>query len=122
MNPRPHSFQQTDTLFDYAARERDLGIARAEDHADRVEPGWPEMARAFLEEFARSHEFFISEDVSSASKDAGLPQPPTDRAWGGAYRHAQRNQIIAMDGTGRSTRRNASLCPRWRSLVFQRGS
>jgi hypothetical protein len=76
------------------------------------------MAYDFLVEFAKVNERFISEDVSDASREMNLPQPPTDRAWGTIYRKAAKSEIIAQIGTGRSRRRHASICPMWGSLVF----
>lgn len=103
-------------LFDYAERQARAGMKRA---AENAPAGWPALAYAFLVRFAREHETFISEDVSAASKRAGLVQPPTDRAWGSIYRRAAKAGVIRQDGTGRSSRRHASICPRWRSLVFK---
>jgi hypothetical protein len=56
--------------------------------------------------------------VSAASKEWGMVQPPTDRAWGPVYRRALKMGVIERDGTGVSLRRHASICPRWKSRVF----
>lgn len=102
-----------------AARvERDVNMARALDKADRAVTGWPDLAYAFLELHARRHQYFISEDVSDASKAEQLEQPPTDRAWGSIYTKAAKAGLIVQDGSGRSRRRHASICPRWRSLIY----
>lgn len=113
MNNQPDLFS-----LDQARRARDHGMERAIDHADRAHDGWREEAYQFLVEFAQRRSHFISEDVSSASKLSGLAQPPTDRAWGSIYRRAVKSGIIIQDGTGRSARRHASICPRWKSLVW----
>ena len=115
----------TGDLFDHAKhmerarRLRDTGMAVALDHAEVTTPDWADMAYAFLVEFAQQHPTFISEDVSGASKVAGFPQPPTDRAWGAVYLRASKAGVIVQDGTGRSARRHASICPKWRSLVYR---
>lgn len=106
-------------LFAYAERARDEGMRRAANHADRTIPAWTDSAYSFLLAFARSHELFISEDVSNASKVQGFPQPPTDRAWGAVYRRAVKAGVIIQDGFGRSVRRHASICPRWRSQIHR---
>lgn len=103
--------------FDAARQHRDAGMARAAEHAERVCDGWAEQAYAFLVTFAKRTDLFISEDVSDASKAEGLPQPPTDRAWGSVYRRAIKAGVIVQDGSGRSRRRHCSICPRWRSMV-----
>ena len=103
----------------WARRERDAGMAQATDHADDVVPEWQDMAFDFLVAFAKRHPFFISEDVSYASKGAGFPQPPTDRAWGSVYRRAAKAGLIVQHGIGRSNRRHRSICPQWRSLCME---
>lgn len=96
----------------------DDGMRRAIEHAEAECENWGELAYLFLEQFCRKNLSFISEDVSDASKTWGMVQPPTDRAWGQVYRRAQKSGVIVMDGTGRSRRRHASLCPRWRSKIY----
>jgi hypothetical protein len=104
--------------FEAARAARDAGMTQAGEHAERVQAGWKDQAFEFLVRFARRRRFFISEDVSDASKeDPTFPQPPTDRAWGSIYVRAAREGVIVQDGSGRSRRRHASICPRRRSLV-----
>lgn len=108
----------------FTARQlRDAGMQQATDHAQDLCFDWPERAYGFLEGYARQNATFISEDVSEASKAVpSFPQPPTDRAWGSIYVKAQRAGLIEQYGAGRSRRRHASICPRWRSLVFVGGA
>lgn len=101
-----------------ADEEREEGMQRALDRANRKVANWSDLAYQFLERYARQHGTFISEDVSEASKQWGMEQPPTDRAWGGVYRRAQKGGVITPDGTGRSKRRHNTICLRWRSLIF----
>jgi hypothetical protein len=107
---------QIDLDFSRAARDR--GMAQALDHAEREEPTWGDLAFAFLKRYAARHATFISEDVSDASREWGMIQPPTDRAWGPIYCRAAKAGIIVRDGTGVSRRRHASICPRWRSTAL----
>lgn len=109
----------TQLSLDLARRSANAGMTRALNNADRQIPDWSTQAYSFLLSFARTHEYFISEDVSGASKGEKFPQPPTDRAWGAIYRKAQKAGIIRQDGTGISARRKASICPRWRSMIYQ---
>lgn len=105
--------------FERARADRDAGMARSLEHAERLTQNWGDLAYTFLLIFARSNASFISEDVSDASKASKtFPQPPTDRAWGQVYRRALKQGIIVQDGSGRSRRRHASICPRWRSLMY----
>ena len=105
--------------FTAARQRRDTGIQQAIDHAQDLCFDWPERAYAFLEAFARENATFISEDVSDAAHaDTRFPTPPTDRAWGSVYRKAASAGLIEQCGAGRSRRRHASICPKWRSLVY----
>lgn len=98
---------------------RELGMQHALDHADRVHERWSEDAYNWLIDYARTHEMFSGEDVSDAHIAAHMPQPPDLRAWGPLYRRAVREgHIIHFDNNGRS-RRRASPCPRYWSMVFR---
>jgi hypothetical protein len=96
----------------------DDGMRRALQHAEAECKDWGDLAFRFLTLFCRRHHYFISEDVSAASKQYGLLQPPTDRAWGAVYRRAILAEMIVQDGAGRSKRRHNSICPRWRSTIY----
>lgn len=106
------------TDMGHARSARDAGMQQALDHAEAVVYEWGDLAFAFLENFIRGRMYFISEDVSDAFKAAGHEQPPTDRAWGSIYIRARKAGWIVQDGCGRSRRRHASICPRWKSLLF----
>ena len=94
---------------------RERGMTAATEHAG-VE--WKNAAYTFLLAYARNHAVFCGEDVSDAHIAAGLSQPPDLRAWGSLYRRAVADRVIArLDNDGWSKRR-ASPCPRYRSLVY----
>lgn len=107
--------------LDYTAARaaRDRGMQQALDHAQAENPDWKTVAYTWLIGYAKTHHQFISEDVGDAYEAAGLPAPPTRRAWGALYQKAAREGYIVQDGMGRSRMRHASICPRWRSLVFR---
>jgi hypothetical protein len=105
--------------FEAARAARDAGMRQALDHAEAANDGWKHEAYTFLLQFCRSHAEFISEDVSDAHERLGYPQPPTKRAWGALYTKAAREGYIAQCGMGRSRLRHASICPKWRSLVYR---
>lgn len=110
---------QLDLTLPKARELRDAGMKQALDHAEAVHDGWKNEAYTFLLQFAKEHREFQSEDVGDAHKAAGHPQPPTRRAWGSLYVKAAREGYIVQDGTARSRLRHASLCPKWRSLVYR---
>lgn len=103
--------------IDDAIEQAESGMQRALEHADQEVRQWSDLAYTFLIAFCQKHPSFISEDVSDASKEWGMVQPPTDRAWGSLYKRAKAAGIIEVDGTGRSRRRHASVCIRWRSRI-----
>lgn len=107
-------------LFEHAEQRAQEEMARAARHAEAEHKGWADEAYSFLLSFAREHHFFISEDVSDASHGR-LRQPNTKKAWGQLYRRAAKDGIIVQDGTGRSRLRHASICVRWRSMIYQGG-
>ena len=106
--------------FEQARRERDAGIKRATDHANRVEPRWADTAYAFLEGYAARHASFTSEDVRIAG--AGLiPEPPDKRAFGGVMLRAARGGLIAHHGfaVARDPRVHCNTVRVWRSLIYK---
>jgi hypothetical protein len=101
--------------IEQARAQAQEGMRSALEHANS-DGKWADLAYAFLLRFIASHPTFISEDVSDASIAWGMVQPPTLRAWGRLYVRAVRAGLIEQDGCGRSRRRHASICPRWRAL------
>lgn len=99
--------------FAYALR--DVGIARAEAHAERVEPGWKDEAYAILERFCavRRGCIFTSEDVRRWAELQGF-QSPVPKAWGGVFLKASRRGLIVKTGTAIAKQRHGSPCPQWR--------
>lgn len=97
--------------------ERDTAMRSALAHADREVKRWSDLAYLFLADFARRRVgIFTGEDVTRASKEWGLIQPPTTRALGSLYQKAQRSGLIEhIDNEGR--RANGSPCARYRSNV-----
>lgn len=102
-----------------AEQAASAGMGQAIDHADRVSPGWSDLAYDYLIVYCLTHSEFKSEDVSGSTKgDPFFPQPPTDRAWGAIYRRALKDGVIAHNGTARSELRHNTICPYWRSLIL----
>ena len=60
-----------------------LGMQAAEDHAEDVSPGWPEIASKLFEMYGAIHpEGFMTEDVRTWAVKIGFEPPPDERAWG----------------------------------------
>ena len=103
--------------FAAAAAARDLGMAQAADHAERVEDGFGERAFRFICTYAETHQVFISEECTAAAAAQGLVSPADPRAWGAPFQRAARARVIEKIGYGISQRRHLSPTPKWSSLV-----
>lgn len=104
-----------------ALRQRDEGIQRAVDHADRIEPSWSEQARWFALRFFKECEMspvgVTTEDLREAAIAAGIPAPPDGRAWGGIVRALARRGLIRRIGfaTARDPKVHCNMVALWRS-------
>lgn len=82
-----------------ARAERDTGINRAVDHADRVSEGWSDRAYQFLLKFLSGHNGpFMAEEVRSAAALMDFELPPSARAWGAVILKAAKAGIIERVG------------------------
>ena len=76
---------------------RDKGISKAIQHADDCIFNWSAQAYSFLLSYIRFNDKFMGEDLRAAS--AGIvPQPPSNRAWGGVIRRAAMSGLIKNAG------------------------
>jgi hypothetical protein len=97
---------------------RNSGIQRALDFQEREQPQWGDVALRYLSLYARDHATFVAEDVTLAAEVWGL-RTISLRAWGSVFVRAVKYGLIVQDGYGRSARRHASICVRWRSRIYQ---
>ena len=75
----------------------EAGMAQAQDHAERDEPGFSQRAQAFGLQYLRSRGACSSEDITDACKQAGIV-PDEDRAFGGIYATLRRRKRIEFAG------------------------
>lgn len=108
--------------FERARQERDAGMQRSVQKAERIDDEWPEVAYSFLTRYARTHEFFQGWEVTRDAKAMGYGAPTDDRAWGAIYRRALQDGVMVVHGVGRNPNRHASICPRYQSLVYVGGA
>lgn len=83
--------------------ERDIGMERAVDHADRVVGEWSDRALALIVEYAKRHAEFAIEDVRLRAESEGFPAPPHKRAWGSPTRKAVVAGVLEKTGRMRSS-------------------
>jgi hypothetical protein len=91
---------QTELNFEAAVDARNVGMMMAEDHANRRVDGWSEMAinmlRCFLLENPTRD--FLTEEFRAYAVSNGLPEPPSNRAFGGIMARARNTKIIQFVG------------------------
>ena len=73
------------------------GIDQAVNHANQKSENWSESAFNFLSKFIKTKRIFMTEDVRMASKDI-IPEPPSNRAWGGIIIRAKKAGLIRHNG------------------------
>lgn len=72
----------------------DAGIKRAEDHAERTEPGWVDRAAEAVRDYATRHSYRSDEPSEFTIErvrefmGSSIPPPPDGRAWGSVTRRA----------------------------------
>lgn len=77
---------------------RDQGISRA---LQSTEWGWQNEAYRLLKQFVKTSDpfrVFLVEDVRAFAKDQGLPDPPSNRAWGGIVVKAKKEGVVKQVG------------------------
>ncbi len=93
-----------------AEHDRDTGMERAIDHAEREILDWGQGAHAVLMTVAANMPAFLAEDVVAASKSHGLAPPPDGRAWGAVVRRAALKGLIHK--IGYAPARSSNLSPK----------
>ena len=88
------------------------GIKKAIDHAEEVEPNWSEQAYEFLTQYVSENRCgnFMAEDVRIASIGI-VPEPPSNRAWGGIIRRAANSDLIMNNGYAKTSNPKAHGTP-----------
>jgi hypothetical protein len=96
-----------------------LGHEAAEAAADNAGIEWRETAFDAFVKYAKTHEFFTTEEVRH--KYTEIPPPPDTRAWGAIPRQAKRENIIEGVGLVRANDRNVHgrFITQWRSKIYQ---
>lgn len=103
--------------LDQARAERDEGMAQALQHAERVQPQWGDVAYDALVDYAAQNRTFTSYDFRKDYHARGLPNPPTDKAFGPVFLRAVKEHVIAKVGYEQHPERHASPTPLWASKV-----
>lgn len=96
-----------------AEKKRDEGIERAKNHAEAVEPGWNERAdqmfKEWLQGWPQGYKFLI-EDFRMSASIRGLPEPPSNRAFGGMALRARKAELIKSVGLAATTSKKGHRC------------
>jgi hypothetical protein len=102
---------------------KEIGMAKAIDHAESDIPGWGDLALHYVERFVRSgvqRHGFTAMDIRHWAYEAGLPAAPTNWAWGSVMRRAARQGLIAKGATRPQGDATAHLTDRtlWYPMTF----
>lgn len=107
--------------IEHARRERELGMARAEQGAVNACEEWPDLAFAFLRQYAEQHERFPGFFVTQAAASAKVfPVDVNQRAWGGIFKRAMNQGVIEKTAsTMPHPKRHACPASVFRSLIYR---
>jgi hypothetical protein len=105
--------------IDHAIAQRDEGMARAAEHAERVEPGWQEGALEYIRQHALENETLMCEGARLRAEAEGFPLPPHKRAWGAAMMRAAKLGYVAKVGFANVQDPNGHMgaATLWKSLI-----
>lgn len=100
--------------------EAEIGMRRAIDHANRVEPTWSDQAYSILREVVAIRDQFITEDVRRYADERGLARPPDSRAWGAVMIRASKAGLVKKIGWATATdpKVHANPTSLWKSLIL----
>lgn len=100
--------------IDQAIAQRDEGMARSQQHAERIEPGWQDSAYAMLTRYCilRRGCIFTSEDVRRWAEIEGF-HTPVPKAWGSVFLKGAKRGLIVKVGISTAKQRHGSPCPQW---------
>jgi hypothetical protein len=99
-----------------------IGHSMAEAAANNAGEDWKRMAYEAFVKHAKSHEFFVTEDVRNGNPD--IPLPPDKRAWGYIALEAKREEVVSSYSLVRSKSRicHGRILTMWRSNIFKEGA
>lgn len=97
-------------MLNKGAIARDLGIQQAVENANQQNDKWSDIAYNFFLNYIQNHSEFMIEDVRVASVGF-IPEPPSNRAWGGIAIRAAKNGTITRIGFRNVNNVNAHCTP-----------
>jgi len=105
------------TALQQARTAANEGIALAANNAGSQ---FIRTATAFIRLYAMKHKEFGGEEVVDSWNEAGFIRPPSDKAWGMAFRMARKEGAIRRDPIRCVTRKkgHCSPGPLWVSCVY----
>ncbi len=100
--------------FEQAKKNRDLGIERAVDHADRESPGWRERATEaclnWIADQQKGRRFLVEEIREYLYQSKQIEKAPSDRAWGAIALKILKSGLVKKIGTGQVLNPRAHRC------------
>ena len=102
---------------------RDLGVAAAVAHADRVHASWSDLAYEILYYCAERYAYLTSESVRQyADNERNLAAPPDKRAWGAIMLRGARSGLLTKEGwtTAKDPKVHCNPISSWKSNIFDK--
>lgn len=106
---------QRDVDAKLAEARRDVGIARADAHSQRVAPAWRDQALAAVRAIALDRATFLAEEVRSF---CSTPDEVDPKSWGPIMQQAKRLGWIHPQGYAPANSSNRSPKVLWKSLLL----
>ena len=92
---------------------KEIGILRAEQKQEEIEPGWQDFSIDKFKEFLSFKNQFITEEFRLWAEANGLSQPPEPRAYGALILKVQKKGLIQWNGTYQEMKESKSHgCPK----------
>lgn len=97
-----------------------IGHAMAEVAANNAGEAWEHIAYEAFVRHAKSHQFFLTEDVRNSNPD--IPIPPDMRAWGHIARLAKKEGVVSGHLFTRAKNRSVHgmVVTMWKSNIFKK--
>lgn len=97
---------------DEATLNMNKGMRQAITHADREKELWSMMANDCFFMFIRNVEgAFLVEDIRRYAKKLGLPDPPSNRAWGAIIKKEAKAGTVVFKGYAKTSNPKAHRTP-----------
>jgi len=93
--------------------------------SEQTNTAWKMAVLEIIREVAKTHRFFIVDEVRELANERGLGNPEKYGAWGSLFRQAAREKVIKKTNRFKISKiktNNMGVRQVWRSLIFEHPS